>query len=67
MEETQRAAKSLKFDMQLLKAQRQNQIEGTILTAAKMHVDAIVVTDDLLFVGIDFPRLALMNLLTLAA
>ena len=45
------AAKSLKLDLQLLKAQRQEQIENTILTAAKMHVDAIVVTDDLLFLG----------------
>jgi putative ABC transport system substrate-binding protein len=46
------AAKSLKFDLQQLQARRPNQIEDTISTArAKARVDALVVTDDLLFVG----------------
>jgi putative tryptophan/tyrosine transport system substrate-binding protein len=53
----ERAAKSLKFDLQLLKAQRPNQIESTILTAVKMRIDALAVTDDLLFVG-NFEQIA---------
>jgi putative ABC transport system substrate-binding protein len=78
MQEIERAAKSLKFDLQLLKARKLTEIENTILAAVKMRVDAIVVVDDLLFVGnfewiaglretIDLPQLARMNLLTLAA